>query len=542
MVLEKDETFASRDTEKIWLKFCGFFDLSLDEFMSIQKSLLMEQLELMANCQIGQRILLEGKKPESVEEFRETVPMTTYQDYEPSLPGKQEDMLPGKPRLWARTSGYSGQVKWAPYTRESLAWLSDNTLAAFILSAASRKGEVRIRPGTRAVLNLPPVPYITGIMAAMAAERCDYRPIPPLEKAQQMQFQERVQQGFTLALHTGIDVVASIAVVLAKAGESFGRLGAQAKISYSSLSPVSAARLLRGLCRARLAHRPLLPKDIWKIKGLVTGGTDTGIYRDQITHYWGVEPLDVYVTTESGFIAMQNWNKAGMTFVPYTNFYEFIPEEELLKEAADRRQPRTVLLDEVQEGKVYELVITNLHGGVFLRYRIGDLIKIVSLKDTRTNTRLPQMVFQSRADSIIDIAGFSRMDEKTIWRAIQDTGLPYEDWVARKEQVADRSILHIYIELKTDAVSQEEAGRMIGESLASLDSDYRDLVAVTADSPLVVTLLRPGSFSGYLQMKQAAGADLSHLKPPHINASDAVMKDLLYGAHCHFSIPISETA
>jgi hypothetical protein len=342
-----------------------------------------------------------------------------------------------------------------------------------------------------------------------------------------MHFQERIQRGFTMALQSGVDVVASIAVVLAKVGESFGQLGNQAKISFSSFDPASAMRLFRAVSRARLAHRPLLPKDIWKVKGLVTGGTDTSIYREQIAYYWGVEPLDVYVTTESGFIAMQNWNKAGMTFVPYSNFYEFLPEEEWARSRQPYYQPRTVLLEEVKEGQLYELIITNFHGGAFVRYRIGDIIKIVSLQDDKMGVGLPQMVFQSRADAIIDIAGFSRMDEKTIWQSIQDSGLPYEDWVARKEQAGGRPVLHLYLELKTDTVKAEEAGRMIGERLASLDTDYHNLIEVTASNPLVVTLLGPGTFAAYLKKKQAAGADLAHLKPPHINASEAVMQDLI---------------
>lgn len=527
-LLEKDELFTRRDSEKIWLKYCGFLDLALDEFMALQKSLLMEQMEIIARSAIGKKILPLGKKPESLAEFLQLVPLTTYKDYEPFLSQKQEPVLPLPPWLWAHTSGFTGQVKWAPYTKDNLGLLADCTLAAFILSSARHKGEVRVRPGSRTVLNLPPVPYITGIMAFMAKERMEYQPIPPLEKAQQMQFQERIREGFTLALQTGIDYVASIAVVLAKVGESFGQMGDRAKISYSSFGPLAILRLAKAVSLAKLARRPLLPRDIWKVKGLVTGGTDTSIYRERIAYYWGVDPLDVYVTTESGFIAMQSWNKAGMTFVPYSNFYEFMPEDEWQKNKIDPSyQPRTLLLDEVKEGRIYELIITNFHGGVFTRYRIGDFIKIVSLKDEKAGIRLPQMVFQSRSDGVIDIAGFARIDEKTIWRAVQDSGLDYEDWVARKEQVADRSILHLYLELKSGNINEEEANRLISERLMSMDQNYSDLREVTANNPLVVTLLRPGTFLSYQKRKQDAGFDLAHLKPPHVNASEAVMQDLL---------------
>ena len=528
-LLKRDELFRTGDSEKIWRKYCGFLDLSLDEVMAIQRQLLMEQMELVGNSGLGQR-LMKGRKPHSVEEFRRVVALTAYKDYEPHLSTKREDGLPVEPAIWAHTSGKTGYPKWVPYTTGSLGRLADDTLAAFILSSATRKGEVHLHEGVKAVLNLPPVPYITGIMAFVAAQRMSYQAIPPLEEADRMQFQERIRDGFRIALHTGADYAASIAVVLAKVGESFGQLGNSTKFSRSTLHPMAMFRLLRAVIKSKLTRRPVLPKDLWRVKGLVCGGTDTSIYRDQIAHYWGVQPLDVYVATEAGFIAMQGWNKKGMTFVPYSNFYEFIPEEEWLKSRARKGyQPSTVLLDELEEGKTYEIVFTSFNGMPFLRYRIGDLITITSLKDEETGANLPQMVFQSRADDVIDIAGFTRLDEKTIWQAIQNIGIPYEDWSARKEHLDGKSILHIYLEAKGNMANGDgrEIARLVDEQLMVLDRDYGDLRNMTGEEPVRVTLLRRGAFQTYLREKQAAGFDLAHLKPPHMSAPDHIIEDLL---------------
>ena len=526
-LLKKDGLFSAGDAEKIWLKYCGFLDLPLDEFMVIQKALLMDQIEMASNSELGRK-MMQGRKPASMEEFCRTVPFTTYSDYEPYLSQKRDDAMPAKPVIWAHTSGRTGVFKWAPYTAARVGRLADDTLAAFILSAANRKGEVHLWDGVKVVLNLPPAPYITGIMAGFSAQRISYRAIPPLEEAADMEFQERIKFGFKMALQTGADFAASIAVVLAKVGESFGQLGRTAKFSWTTLHPMAMLRLLPAVIKSKLARRPMLPRDIWHVKGLVCGGTDTSIYRDQIAHYWGVEPLDVYVATETGYIAMQGWDKKGMSFVPYSNFYEFIPEEEWLKSRVDKKyQPTTVLMDKVEEGKVYEIVITNFHGGPFLRYRIGDLIKIVSLKDEKTGVRLPQMMFQSRADDVIDIAGFARLDEKSIWRSIQNINLPYEDWSARKEYVQEKPVLHIYLELVRSGIDSREVERLIDEQLIALDKNYSDLRKMTQVEPIVVTLLQPGTFQQYQKGKQAAGFDLAHLKPPHMNAPDTIIQDLL---------------
>ena len=225
---------------------------------------------------------------------------------------------------------------------------------------------------------------------------------------------------------------------------------------------------------------------------------------------------------------MQSWSKTSMTFVPYSNFYEFIPETEWLKNKENPEyQPSTVLLDEVKEGETYEIVITNFHGGPLLRYRLGDLIKISALEDKEAGVNLPQMIFQSRADDIIDIAGFARLDEKTLWQAIQNTALPYVDWSARKELQQGNPTLHIYLELSFNNLYQHEVEHRIDLQLMALNEDYRDLRNMTGTQPLLVTLLNQGSFQKYQRRKQAAGFDLAHLKPPHVNAPDATINDLL---------------
>lgn len=45
--------------------------------------------------------------------------------------------------------------------------------------------------------------------------------------------------------------------------------------------------------------------------------------------------------------------------------------------------------------------------------------------------------------------------------------------------------------------------------------------------PLRVTILPAGSFQRYYENRKKAGADLAHLKPPHMNASDAIVEDLV---------------
>jgi len=139
---------------------------------------------------------------------------------------------------------------------------------------------------------------------------------------------------------------------------------------------------------------------------------------------------------------------------------------------------------------------------------------------------LPQMVFSGARMTLLTSPVLPDWTKEVLWKAIQNTQLAYEDWVVRKEQDKGHPILRLYIELKDDGFSAEQVSQLVDEQLLELDKDYCDLREVTEEKPLVVSLLKKGSFENYQKAKQAAGADLAHLKPVHISPSEDVIKEL----------------
>ncbi len=525
-MLSEDEYFRDLTEAELWQRYCGFLDLSIDEFMEIQECLLMEEIELVADSKLGKEIM-KGNRPTSVEEFRRLVPLTTYEVYKPYLSKKRDDVLAEKPVFWCHTAGQRGDFKWVPYTERHYRRLVDTMVGGFILACATRKNEINLKGGEKLVYTVAPRPYASGFLSIGICQQLGLRPLPPLDVAENMDFRKRIEESFRLALHQGVDIVGSISSVLVKIGERFTEQSAGIKFSISMLDPAVLFRLGRALLRSKLERRAMLPKDLWPIKGAICSGTDTAIYQDQVAHYWGIKPWEVYAITESGIVAMQSWSKEWMTFVPSSSFLEFIPEAEWVKNREDKEyHPSTVLLDEVKEGECYEVVITNFYGMPFLRYRPGDLIKIVSLRDEKTGVNLPQIFFKSRADDFIDLAGLARLDEKTVWQAIANTGIKYEDWTACKEYAQSQTHLCLYLELK-EKRDPKEMEQMIDRQLQIIDVDYRDIDAWLQHHPVRVILLSPGTFQRFYQEKQKEGVDLAHLKPPHMNASEHVIQRLL---------------
>jgi hypothetical protein len=252
------------------------------------------------------------------------------------------------------------------------------------------------------------------------------------------------------------------------------------------------------------------------------------VYGKKIEYYWGKKPLQGFGCTEGGNMAMQGWNGKGMVFSPDIAFLEFIPLDEHLKNKADASYPpKTLLYHELELG-VYELVLTNFHGGALARYRIGDLFEVIALQDEELGSPLPQMRFYSRADDVIDLGNLVRLTEKDIWNAIEATGLKYQDWTAQKEFTGQDLILHIYLEPKPSETTPAGAyTSQLALKLSDLSSEFGGLVEILGCEPLRVTFLKPGSFDAYMKQKQREGADLAHIKPPHMQPTEQVLKHLL---------------
>jgi hypothetical protein len=518
------QLIAEGRKDELWQKHCGFFSLSKDEFMNIQRRLMLEQIKLLGASKIGQA-LMGDRVPVSVEEFRQITPLTTYADYEPFLKNKREKDLPAKPFVWARTSGRTSTPKWIPYTKAMYDHLSDPVIGAMLMSSCDQPGDVKLERNDKFLMASAPPPYASGYITRSTRENLEVRFLPPLEVAEKMDYLDRVALGFKLAMQEGLDYFMGISIVLARMGEQFERQSGSTQPSRDLLNPFILWRLMRAVVVAKLNNRNILPKDIWKLKGIMSGGTDIEIYKEKIEYYWGKRPLEGFACTEAGNMAMQGWNFKGMVFFPDNAFLEFIPLEERTKNKADPGyQPRTLLYSELQPG-VYELVFSNYYGGVLTRYRIGDLFEAISIGDKELGSELPQMKFYSRADDIIDLGGFIRLTERDIWRTIAATNFKYEDWTARKEMVYDAPTLHIYIEPKTQSeTSADRLKEILDQLFSKRFPDYHDLKEMLGVDPLKVTLLAKGSFENYMKTKMQAGADLAHLKPPHMQPSDESLK------------------
>ena len=515
--------------EEIWEEYCGFLTLSKEGFMDIQKRLLMEQIELWSSCGLGQSIL-KGKHPRTIEEFREMVPLTTYEDYAPTLLSKQTGDLPGEPVLWVQTTWEGGvhPIKVAPYTKGMLDTFKHNVMSCLILATSRKKGDFDISVTDHMLYALAPLPYVTGLLPLLFKDEIDIEFLPSVRDAVNMSFKERNVQGFKLGMKKGIEYFFGLGGVLYYVSQSITSMPLGRKKSLkdrlSSISPKMMARYMVAKKKCRKENRELLPKDLFQLKGFMCAGTDNRCYKEDLERMWGIPPMEIFAGTESTCIGCETWSREGVYFLPDACFYEFIPENELDKNLADPEyQPRTILWDEVVPGGVYEIVLTVLKGGAFARYRIGDMFRCTGIGSQLENNQIPRFQYIDRVPQVIDIAGFTRITENSINQAIELSSLPIAAWTAKKEFTDNnRPYLHLYVELERDnlagsAVSIRILQDQLGIYFRYLDQDYEDLKKILGVDPLKITLLKCGTFETY---RRRFGTPIRSMNPGSREISD----------------------
>ena len=529
-----DQKLKKNTTEEMWQEYCGFLDLSIEEYMQIQNRLMEEQIGLWCKSPLGQKLLNGKKAPLTVDAFRQLFPLTEFVDYADILLQKRADFLPAEPVLWIETTWEGGKhpVKVAPYTKGMLEVYRNNVMGALILCTSTKRNRFRVRAGDKMLYGFAPFPYATGLFPLVFEEEIAFKYLPPLKEGKDMSFGQRNKEGFKQGFNQGIDLFFGLSSVISYITESFsdsssGSNQSHKKSKRGSISLKMMVRYLKAKYKSKRDGVPLRPKDLFDLKGFVCAGTDTDCYKDFLEDSWGLRPSEIAAGTEPTIIGTETWNRNGLILFPDACFYEFIPEEEMYKNLSHPSyQPKTVLMDELQPDCRYELVISVLKGGAFMRYRVGDVYRCISAaNDTRDDaSSLPRLSFVDRIPTVIDIAGFTRITEGMIADVIKLSGLSVADWVAAKEFSSNRRpFLHLYVEIKKEAlesfaVSQQILTEHLSVYFKCFDNDYSDLKRLLGIEPLVVTILRCGTIEAY----QKKGHVIRRMNPPNLQLFELI--------------------
>jgi len=208
--------------------------------------------------------------------------------------------------------------------------------------------------------------------------------------------------------------------------------------------------------------------EVWpNLEVFVHGAVAFGPYRqvfEKLIPSKDMRYMETYNASE-GFFGIQDQvdSEDLLLMLDYGVFYEFIPYNEL-----DSDNPRALILDEVEIGKNYAMVITTNAG--LWRYKIGDTIKFTSTKPyrIRISGRTKHFINAFGEELIIENAEFA------VSEACKSTGATIENFTAGPIYLEEgKKGRHEWVvEFKVVPDDQERFITILDNALKEVNSDY----------------------------------------------------------------------
>ena len=447
------------------------YSLTVEESIEKQKIMLSEKFGRMAETSIGKKLgVQQGIKLDEL-------PLTDYSFYQSFFANPSQDAFMYRIDEYerVRTSGTYGSEKWFMIPHVSFAKFRETGLA--IVMATFHDGDkITFDYGDTLYVNVAPKPFLGGHVIANFGR--DTQGIINIVPNTNLSFREKEQ--FFIRNHKNID--GSVMLASSIISDIEGKV--DEKIS---------------------------------LKGLLTLDSQIAdVYKERIEAFIGTPPKTIYGATETlGCTVPSIKHPLGFFFDWRRGIFEFEPVAEAVKEDRTVKQ-----MNEVEEGKIYRLIFTSLEGEL-TRYVINDCFLCISKGDDVLGTEFPVFKFHSRLDKDISLQNFTRIDEQELISALRSSNVEFVDFTARCEIKDGLQYLAIYVE-QIGHMPAEQIEKSLQSYLYKADSDYKAVVDFFGYVPLKVRLLAKGTFSRYMEEKEASWG-----KVERINMKEGEFENLI---------------
>ena len=268
------------------------------------------------------------------------------------------------------------------------------------------------------------------------------------------------------------------------------------------------------------AFVPLLWPDL---KWIATVGTATfAPYIDQLRPMLGDKiALDYlgYVCSEATVAAPLREDEPDCMLLPDGGFYEFLPVE-------DGAEDHPLLMDQLEIGKEYELVVTNLSG--FYRYRLGDVVRV-----TGYHHECPMLVFSYRKNQLISMYG-EKVTETVLRTAVKEMEAESGTEILEYSVYADMETVpgHYTVLLESDREISPDTwpyySEVLNRRLCEIHDSYRKKIHEKTMLPLKACFVQPQTYALYRDLKVMGGASPNQIKPIHV-ITDGRLKRFFFG-------------
>lgn len=442
--------------------------------------------------------------------FIESLPLTEYEDLRAeimrSVEGRKSILWPGKCRNFAQSSGTSGgRSKFIPITDDSLRvnhYAAGKDVVGQYLRCFP---ESRLFAGKGLILGgsfdstlHPAAPGVKiGDLSASLINKIN--PLANLFRVPSKKI------ALLKDWHAKLDLIAEYA----------------AKENITNLSGVPSW-MLRVLLRAmEIAGKDSI-SELWpNLEVFFHGGISFEPYRREYSMLTNPDKMHFFETynASEGFFATQSSreNDGLLLLIDRGIYYEFLPV------GANPALEIPLRADQVQPGKIYEMIITSCNG--LWRYRLGDTVEIISVNPVKLRVA-------GRTKSFINAFGEELMEnnaERAIAKACSATGAHIRNYSAGPLYAhGNKRGRHQWIvEFDRKPDSLQEFAIALDDELKRLNSDYaaKRFDGIFLDPPEVIPLEK-GAFDKWLHL-QGNGKLGGQRKIPRLRNDRSILDAIL---------------
>ena len=512
--------------------------------LAVQEQFLHKLLQFHQDTELGRQYNLKNIK--TIEQFQQQIPVLPYSSYEPYIEritqGEKNILTPNRVVYLNTTSGSTGKQKLIPVTQKfqnSLGW-ANLTCIGFLHARLRSRG---LKFGKLLVTNTAQLtgrtsggidygPGGTGVlrMGKFLYEQLFAHPYETLTVADSL---TRHYLCFLFALRDSSmrGIIANFPMLILRIGNYFERfaedmiqdLETGEFASWLKLEPEIRAKLeqqwspaparasqLRKILQSQ-GH--LTPKLAWSNLSFIAtarGGT-SDFYLDRVPEKFGDTPVfgAVFASAEGTFSIYPDLNTDGSVLAVETGFFEFVPMDQW-----EKKQPKTLLSNEVKVGEFYRILMTNYSG--FYRYDIGDVIEVVGFYNSA-----PLIVFRHRRGGILSSTTEKTTEAqatKVMQILQQEFNLPLEDFCLTLSENEFPAHYLVNIEVANGGILDDPQAFLnrFDQTLKEVNVYYASKRRDQVPSPRL-RILAPGSFAIVRQNQVLKGIPDSQLKFPHIS-------------------------
>ena len=471
--------------------------------IEVQDELLMRLIKSAQYTEWGNK---HGYKDIStIQEYKNRFPVQRYEDVLPYVlrmqKGRQNLLWPNEIRWFAKSSGTtSGKSKFIPVSYESLEDChfkgGKDLLSLYFDSnpeADAHKGKTLVVGGSKYDIKDSDGAYV-GDLSAIIMDNLpiwvEMKRTPSLDIALLDNWEEKLDKMARFTLSEDVRVLSGV----------------------PSWTLVLLKRILEITGKENI-------REVWpNIELFMHGGVNFAPYRQQFENIISgrMNYAESYNASE-GYFGIQDRLHSDelLLMLDYGIYYEFVEMGEW-----DKKDPKTLSLEEVKKGVQYAIVITT-NGGLW-RYMLGDTIEFTSLSPfrIRVSGRTSHFINAFGEELIIDNA------ERAIEKATNQSGAIINEYTAGPVYMSEGNTgAHEWlIEFEKMPNNMDEFIRVLDSELKNLNSDYE--AKRTNDFTLqlpVVNALPKGVFHEWLKSKNKLGGQ--H-KVPRLSNSRSFIEEL----------------